>query len=377
MEWKTGDRFILNSITEATYSEGIPLHFIGRTLIIHEVNTAGNYVNCHDDDDEYWSVAFCDMQPLTEEYIEEERKALEDVAHYYECIESLIETIYPGNWSLNKLDGILYIRFPEIEITNGRHKHKIIDMFVKIKFKVDKGKLIMSAIDGGRMSMTWKEYCSHYTFSHLSVGTLGTFSYFCFGSGSIAATVADLRYKFTLDKFEILLYELSIYLSWESISGGPYRRIENISDRAASIPTPSDTDIATSYKRFVEECTKVGFKINLSTDIHEIGINIESIKPIVDRVATMKCRYLSDTNTYAPIVAPGSLTRLAKDIRKANEEAASKVIEFRGEKIYPKVIDEVVQKDETVDETDLVAHPEIMDHIQHNLNELLKTIVSK
>jgi hypothetical protein len=79
--------------------------------------------------------------------------------------------------------------------------------------------------------MTSTEKRSGYKHSHLSSGSSSDyqFSLFCLGSSSsIAFSLTELSINFTLERFELFLYELSAYVKYESLEGGPFIRMENI-----------------------------------------------------------------------------------------------------------------------------------------------------
>ena len=76
-------------------------------------------------------------------------------------------------------------------------------MFVKIPFFINQRKRLgIERIKGGRTTLSYAEYCSHYYHSHLSIGAIGfissrsqppMYSTFCTGSGEINIYQADMN----------------------------------------------------------------------------------------------------------------------------------------------------------------------------------------
>ena len=184
---------------------------------------------------------------------------------------TLLNAIYPDNWHiyrnqeyikqnpfLNKVitddeyhtnHTIIAIRFPEITITNTRgHSNVIKDLFVFMSMCIYKGSapeseaiiLFDSRMCGTRATLREEEFNSNYIHSHLprraSSGSVEkpytsnvNVSHFCLGGGTeTSAALADLNYNFDILKFELFLYQLSTYVTHESLGGGPYIRMDSI-----------------------------------------------------------------------------------------------------------------------------------------------------
>lgn len=133
----------------------------------------------------------------------------------------------------------ILIHFPVINITNTqKHKHQIVDLFVRTIFQVrDNGQLMIRDTQGTRMQVSYAEYSSNYFHSHLNAsmtqpGNRLSWGSFCTGSGEINAAIAEVNGDGFRDEdyIKYLLY-LTTLVSWESIEGTPYRSIKNIFPR--------------------------------------------------------------------------------------------------------------------------------------------------
>lgn len=130
----------------------------------------------------------------------------------------------------NLLSYSIYIHFPVINITNSREdKHQIKDLYVRFKIEYDYDSDHFSMIlQGRRLSMSLKEWESSYGHSHLSGRGENEFREFCLGSSDFARLMMDTRIEKTEDCWTIMFMALENYLKWESIEGGPYKNIFNI-----------------------------------------------------------------------------------------------------------------------------------------------------
>lgn len=155
----------------------------------------------------------------------------------------------------------VYIHFPQITISNSLNlQHLIKDLYVGISFGKSTGKLNTFAY--GRTTFSTLEYELGYVHSHVSSSPVSyiidfspekllfsdvQFSDVCLGSGPIATTInllknmvdwenKDITYKSSL--YKVLLSTLAVEtdrnVRWESLEGGPYKRIEHINVNALS-----------------------------------------------------------------------------------------------------------------------------------------------
>lgn len=141
--------------------------------------------------------------------------------------------------------------YPQKEIRNSEGlSHLMRDVGFEIKFRKNGEHLQYESIQFFRLTISYLEYLANYGFSHAGNGySKGNL---CFGSGPLNATIGEVYETnwFTPDMelFELFLFQLDIYLGWESIEGGPYRRMNNIGAGGAS---GLDLGRALTYKQML------------------------------------------------------------------------------------------------------------------------------
>jgi hypothetical protein len=170
-----------------------------------------------------------------------------------------VEEIYPNNWDISikvievsegieySIEGIV-VHFPEVVVTNQHGRtHNIKDIFVQIPLIINtSNNLSIRAIQGGRMSLSYKEWCSGYSHSHLPKRKIHEediapyWNGFCTGSGLINISLAEINSTgFTTDKFIAFLINLHTLVSWESLEGVPYIKMSTIT----TLSDPSNLSI--------------------------------------------------------------------------------------------------------------------------------------
>ena len=157
--------------------------------------------------------------------------------------------IYEGLWDIDfqvtiasrkthiDIKGIV-IRFPQIHMTNSRNTtHTIKDLFVRIPLYKEGSMLKVASIEGGRMTLSYAEWCSSYLHSHLRPfdktgmqrNPLPIFSTFCTGSGHINDFMSNINGDgLTETRFTSFLIQILSLLSWESLEGTPYITMSSV-----------------------------------------------------------------------------------------------------------------------------------------------------
>lgn len=120
----------------------------------------------------------------------------------------------------------IIIRFPRVRVTNENDKFiDITELYAKVNIKSD-GKLA-EFFTLMRTEYTMVQWESHYSHSHMP-STEFRWQSPCLGSGPISGTQQSLFSSFNLDIWGLFCYELSKYVTVESLAGVPYRRLENV-----------------------------------------------------------------------------------------------------------------------------------------------------
>lgn len=147
----------------------------------------------------------------------------------------------------------ILIHFPDITIRNNKKMEmKLRDLVVRIPFKVleePNAGFLLERIEGTRLTVGVAEFQARYFHSHLTridlresdarrSGTShpGLFSIFCTGTGDINMLEAQLNYGYDPDLFRSYLFLLEPFLSWESLEGTPYIRMEEAVEKNYAIP---------------------------------------------------------------------------------------------------------------------------------------------
>jgi hypothetical protein len=128
---------------------------------------------------------------------------------------------------------IIYVWWPRVTVTNEYGKSvNIQDLYAKIEIQGDG--TIPYECNGFRLNRatyTREQFMSNYMHSHINVIPKNNFTDFqipCLGTGPIISTIGTLKNDYDEVTWMLFCQELSMYVTVESISGGPYRRMENI-----------------------------------------------------------------------------------------------------------------------------------------------------
>lgn len=134
----------------------------------------------------------------------------------------------------NKIE--IIIHFPEIDITNSNNEHHTIHNLY-CKFSIDYSTILKMndkddpivniSLSGIKSTYVDNEIYTRYNHSHLANGVTNTWNDFCLGSSEFRNVVNQTKLSFTSEMWELLFYSLKQYVSWESLEGGPYAKINN------------------------------------------------------------------------------------------------------------------------------------------------------
>lgn len=128
---------------------------------------------------------------------------------------------------------IIYVWWPRVTVTNEYNKSvNIQDLYAKIEIQNDG--TIPYECNGFRLNRatyTREQFLSNYMHSHINVIPKNNFTQFqipCLGRGPIISTIGTLKNEYDETTWMLFCQELSMYVTVESISGGPYHRMETI-----------------------------------------------------------------------------------------------------------------------------------------------------
>lgn len=121
---------------------------------------------------------------------------------------------------------LILIRFPRVTVTNENDQSiDITELYARVGVSVSG--TLSSYLKFFRAEYTVSQWISNYAHSHLP-GAYLEWQQPCLGSGPIRSTQNYLEYNFDLDRWGLFCYELSKYVTVESLDGVPYVRLESV-----------------------------------------------------------------------------------------------------------------------------------------------------
>lgn len=276
-------------------------------------------------------------------------------------IEEALRDVYENNWDINVSDKInIIILYPEFEIRNSKgHTHIIKDLYIKLTFDID---LKLISIKGVRGVLTYEEYKSNYSHSHLSGSGISEFSSFCLGESPVAITKVELGREFNIDKFYLFLHLLNSYVRWESLEGGPYSKIAYINGRASSNSTISQDILVKNYALFLTKYKDFPIEFNKKDSLNCFSIDIKNtvFLKMVDEVATNKVKFDESTREYLT----EQIVITEEQLKEINRNPYYFPFTFKGNTINLNIIKSYSSNDNLKE----VAHPDIVNYIAKELS---------
>ena len=124
----------------------------------------------------------------------------------------------------------ILVYWPHVQVTNEHNRSEdIYKLYAKVEVRYD-GRLY-SYFRLNRAEYTVKHIMNNYMHSHISSIPVSNFEHFevpCTGSGPINLTMHSLGSRCNLDLWRLFCLELDRFVQVESLSGGPYHRLESL-----------------------------------------------------------------------------------------------------------------------------------------------------
>ena len=176
--------------------------------------------------------------------------------------------------TFNNLYNII-IHYPEINITNSLGEtHIIRDLYLRLKlFTTNNGTFNLDSINIIRTTFSYDDVLDNkfYIFSHTYSNSNPQYwsENLCFGITQLNTYIHNYKNKnISLTELQSLLFNLESYLSWESLEGVPYVKINTFLNRVGqrSNESFSDNTIQNYYKCVIQNISSIEYKFNESED---------------------------------------------------------------------------------------------------------------
>lgn len=133
------------------------------------------------------------------------------------------------NINLTEEGMFILVWFPEVKVTNEHDKSVYVqDLYAKVR--IDTNGYLIGKFTLGRATYPLNQIRARYMHSHalINIPNFHSFSMPCTGSGPINSTIAHLNREFDEDLWQLYCSELDDFTQVESLTGVPYRKLEEI-----------------------------------------------------------------------------------------------------------------------------------------------------
>lgn len=127
----------------------------------------------------------------------------------------------------------IHVWWKSVTVTNEHNKSiNIQDLYARIDVRLN-GRIPYENVGFllNRATYTKKQFLSNYLHSHIKSIPKSNFATFmppCLGQGPIKETIATLKNDYDEAMWMLFCQELSMYVTVESLSGGPWQRLESV-----------------------------------------------------------------------------------------------------------------------------------------------------
>ena len=295
----------------------------------------------------------------------------EELLKKYPYFEQIVHSIFPQGDDYS-WDYLVYsnsfcfiLRVKEVTIRNSSNqKHVIKDLFVLLPFNKDFK--LTGDLMGTRGEISWYEKDKSYYHSHLPGSGVNNF---CLGSGPIRDYISRFNITPSEDELFNVIYNIKIYIAWESIEGRPHKRLAELGKKEIDINASfywNDTGLLRQYIKSDHQ-----IPINLTTvgGVKTLVVNENILeKQLVDFFPkSSECLVYKDTthNKYYTV----------DSISKKDLKLSDKLFTFKGEDIYTTVKsynDEIKVQDQ-----EFYTHPKITKSVQERLTKRIHDHIIK
>lgn len=298
----------------------------------------------------------------------------------------LFEAKYKDNFDLGlHYDGCDFypyfkVIYPEFIITNSyRREHTIRDLVVIHQVAYKNGHVYTKHPMGGRLSKTLLEIVAGYQQSHLRSKSnwhknpFNEYSTFCVGGDTdVSRMIAEFQVEIDWDRYELYLFCIDSMITWESLEGVPYIRIEVIENALNNTVTDVNKYCVTRVLSYIEK-EKLPLDVNFYIAGNRYRIRPDEranafIKEIVLKVCNFS-EYKSILVSRVPNTFDQFLQMKAEGANTSEFEVKVKdqYMIFRGEKRYAKMIKKDQRQEQTLNIEDYNVYPNFLKDVLKQL----------
>ena len=269
--------------------------------------------------------------------------------------------------------------YPKFTITNSQGRsHVIKDLIVCHTFSFANNCVYPHQLYGTRLSKTHLEVLSGYNQSHLPnqkdwPNVPFWCNRFCIGSDTdVSRMLAEFEVEMDLDRYELFLFCVDSMVTWESLEGVPYIKMETITNAGSNRVTGvSENFVDKVIFTIIEEKLPLDVDFYVDQGVYKILPN-EKAGEFVKKIVLRKIQFEEAKrilvsrvpNTYDNYLMMKSDSSLAKSTSKIN---SPDYIIFRGKKVYPKIIKEDSRTQVATSIEDYIVYPKFLKNVIRKL----------
>lgn len=287
----------------------------------------------------------------------------------------------------------ILVHFPKVRVTNENNRFvDITHLYAKVGISTNGN--IKGGFKLNRAEYPLLQFINRYMHSHVSGIPIHNFQEFqspCLGRGPIIDTINNLRHNNDAFIWNMFCLELSKYVTVESISGVPYKRLENIGNYNTIVhfafagtfcgtTSSPDMDLVKSFIKYFIGLNKL--KFNYRNGSYSIGMSYAEYMVLISNEFIKWCNTKFDWNDKKRdlkwlINNYYVIKGLLLDNKIYQETNNSRILDsrqYQGRKICTfkgKEITLNITEDYTQDNLSIFLHPRLAMHI---LTVILRTI---
>ena len=298
----------------------------------------------------------------------------------------LFEAKYKDNFDLGLYyDGCDFfpyfkVLYPEFIITNSEgREHTIRDLVVIHEVAYKDGHVYTKHPMGGRLSKTLLEIVSGYQQSHLgsrerwNKNPFNDYKRFCVGGDTdVSRMIAEFEVEIDWDRYELYLFCIDSMVTWESLEGVPYIKMEVIENALNNKVTTVNENYVNKVISYIEK-EKLPLNVNFYIANNRFRIRPDEranafVKDIILKVCNFS-EYKSILVSRVPNTFDQFLQMKAEGANTSEFEVKAKdqYMIFRGEKRYAKMIKKDQRQEQTLNIEDYNVYPNFLKDVLKQL----------